>query len=74
MLMGPFIGGTFVVMVPFFLEEMADFSYILKGVVLIAVLLMAPAGIADLLARPVRAIRRRQLEKARGGSNSGAGS
>ncbi len=74
MLMGPFIGGTFVVMVPFFLEELADFSYILKGVVLIGVLLMAPAGIADLLARPVRAIRRRQLEKARGRSNSGAGS
>jgi branched-chain amino acid transport system permease protein len=64
MLMGPFIGGAFIVMVPFFLEKLADFAYVLKGVVLIAVLLLAPAGIADLLARPVRAWRRRQIETA----------
>ena len=61
MLMGPFIGGAFIVMVPFFLEKLADFAYILKGIVLIAVLLLAPAGVADLLARPFRALRRRQL-------------
>jgi branched-chain amino acid transport system permease protein len=65
MLMGPIIGGAFVVMVPFFFEEMADFAYVLKGVVLIGVLILAPAGIADVLARPFRAMRRRRLEKAR---------
>lgn len=63
-LMGPFIGGAFIVMVPFFFEKLADFSYILKGIVLIAVLLLAPAGVADLLARPIRALRRRQLAAA----------
>jgi branched-chain amino acid transport system permease protein len=63
LMMGPFIGGAFIVMVPFFLEEMADFAFILKGVVLIAVLLLAPAGVADLMARPIRALRRRKLEK-----------
>ncbi|MCC7016587.1 MAG: branched-chain amino acid ABC transporter permease [Rhodospirillales bacterium] len=63
-LMGPFIGGAFIVMVPFFFEKLADFSYILKGIVLIAVLLLAPAGVADLLARPIRAFRRRQLAAA----------
>ena len=72
-LMGPFIGGFFVVMVPFFLEELADFAFILKGVVLIAVLLLAPAGIADLLARPFRAMRRRQLEQAQIRSGNEAG-
>lgn len=59
MLMGPFIGGAFIVMVPFFFERLADFAFILKGVVLIVVLLLAPAGIADLLARPIRMLRRR---------------
>jgi ABC-type branched-subunit amino acid transport system permease subunit len=63
LMMGPFVGGAFIVMVPFFLEEMADFAFILKGAVLIAVLLLAPAGVADLLARPIRAFRRRKLEK-----------
>ena len=62
--MGPFIGGIFIVMVPFFLEEMADFSFILKGVVLIGVLILAPAGIAEVLARPVRAWRVWRLSKA----------
>ncbi|MSO93543.1 MAG: branched-chain amino acid ABC transporter permease [Rhodospirillales bacterium] len=64
LLMGPFIGGAFIVMVPFFLEKLADFAYILKGIVLIAVLLLAPAGVADLLARPFRAMRRRRLAAA----------
>jgi branched-chain amino acid transport system permease protein len=63
-LMGPFIGGAFIVMVPFFLEKLADLAFILKGVVLIAVLLLAPAGVADMFARPIRAIRRRQLAAA----------
>jgi branched-chain amino acid transport system permease protein len=61
LMMGPIIGGIFVVVVPFLFEKLADFAYILKGVVLIVVLLLAPAGVADLLARPIRALRRRQL-------------
>jgi branched-chain amino acid transport system permease protein len=64
MLMGPFIGGLFVGMVPFFLEELHDFAFILKGVVLIAVLLYAPAGLAAALARPFKAMRRRKLTEA----------
>ncbi len=66
-LMGPFIGGVFVAMVPFVFEELADFAFILKGVVLIGVLILAPAGIADVVARPFRALRRRRLAEARGG-------
>jgi branched-chain amino acid transport system permease protein len=72
MLMGPIVGGAFVALLPFVLEKLADFSFILKGVVLIAVLMFAPAGVCDVLARPVRAWRRRQLERA--GAGSGAGS
>jgi branched-chain amino acid transport system permease protein len=64
MLMGPILGGAFVALLPFFLETFADFSFILKGVVLIAVLVFAPAGVCDLIARPFRAMRRRQLEQA----------
>lgn len=64
-LMGPFVGGAFIVMVPFYLEELADFAFILKGIVLIAVLQFAPAGICDLIATPFRAIRRRQLMRIR---------
>lgn len=64
MLMGPIVGGAFVAMLPFFLEKLADFSFILKGVVLIAVLMFAPAGVCDVIARPFRAWRRRRLERA----------
>jgi hypothetical protein len=63
MLMGPFVGGLFVVMLPFFLDRMADFASILKGVVLILVLIFAPAGICEVVARPFRALRRRKLMK-----------
>jgi len=66
MLFGPFLGGFFVAMVPFFLDELADFAFILKGVVLIAVLVLAPAGIAGVVARPFRARRRRLLDETRG--------
>lgn len=66
LLFGPFIGGFFIVMLPFFLEELADFSFILKGVVLIAVLIFAPAGVADVIAKPFRALRRRLLQRAAG--------
>jgi len=62
MMMGPFVGGVFIVMVPFFLEELADFAFIFKGVVLIGVLILAPAGIAGVLARPVQAWRARKLK------------
>jgi branched-chain amino acid transport system permease protein len=64
MMMGPFVGGVFIVMVPFFFEQLADFAFILKGVVLIGVLLLAPAGIAEVLTRPVRAWRARQIAAA----------
>jgi branched-chain amino acid transport system permease protein len=64
MLMGPIVGGAFVAMLPFLLETLADFSFILKGVVLIAVLMFAPAGVCDVIARPFRAWRRRKLEAA----------
>lgn len=66
MIMGPIVGGAFVAMLPFFLETLADFSFILKGVVLIAVLMFAPAGVCDVCARPFRAWRRRQVERAAG--------
>ncbi len=65
MLMGPFVGGFFVVMVPFFFDRMADFASILKGVVLILVLIFAPAGVCEVVARPFRAWRRRKLAEAR---------
>ena len=63
-LMGPILGGAFVAMLPYFFETFADFSFILKGVALIAVLMFAPAGIADLIARPFRAAMRRKLAEA----------
>ena len=66
MLFGPFVGGLFVAMVPFYLEEFADFAFILKGVVLIGVLLLAPAGVAEVIARPFRAWRHRKLLEAGG--------
>ncbi len=63
---GPFLGGFFVVMLPFFFEQLADFSFILKGVVLILVLRFAPAGIMELLVRPLKNARRRLLRKTGG--------
>lgn len=63
MLMGPILGGTFVAMLPFFLETLADFAFILKGAVLISVLLFAPAGVCDLISRPFRSLRRKALER-----------
>lgn len=65
-LMGPFVGGAFVVMLPFFLETLADFSFIMKGVVLIVVLIFAPAGIAGVIAEPFRRWRQRKLLDAGG--------
>lgn len=64
MLMGPIVGGAFVAMLPFILEKLADFSFILKGVVLIVVLMFAPAGVSEVIARPFRAWRRRKLVQA----------
>jgi len=61
MLMGPFVGGLFVVMVPFYLETLADFSFVLKGVVLILVLIFAPSGVAELIGRPLRNYRQKLL-------------
>jgi branched-chain amino acid transport system permease protein len=61
LMMGPFVGGLFVVMLPYFFDQLADFASILKGVVLILVLIFAPAGICELIARPFRALRRRKI-------------
>ncbi len=72
MLMGPIVGGAFVALLPFFLETLADFSFILKGAVLIAVLMFAPAGICEVIARPFRAYRRRRLEQAAAGAAAAA--
>ena len=68
MLMGPLVGGAFVAMLPFVLESLADFSFILKGVVLIGVLMFAPAGVADLIARPFRAWRQGKIARAAAGA------
>lgn len=70
---GPFVGGFFVVMLPFFLEQLADFSFVFKGVVLILVLRFAPAGVMELVLRPFRNARKRQLREA-GGSLATKGS
>lgn len=66
MIFGPIIGGLFVVMIPFFFEQLADFSFILKGVVLILVLRFAPAGVSDLMMRPITALRQASLRRAGG--------
>ncbi len=53
-LAGSILGGAFVVLLPYYLSEYRDFAFILKGVVLILVLLFAPAGLSDLLERLYR--------------------
>jgi branched-chain amino acid transport system permease protein len=57
-LLGPMLGGFFVVLVPYYLGELRDFAYILSGVALIAVLLFAPDGVAGLLARALQSLGR----------------
>lgn len=69
-LMGPLLGGIFVAMLPFFLEELHDLAFILKGVALILVLMFAPAGLAEVFGRPWRAWRRRKLEQIRSAAAS----
>ena len=61
-LIGPILGGIFVALLPYFLEELRDLAFILKGVALILVLMFAPAGLAEVFGRPFRAWRRRQIE------------
>ena len=56
-LAGSILGGAFVVLLPYYLSEYRDFAFILKGVILILVLLFAPAGLSDLLGRLYRGIR-----------------
>ena len=53
-LAGPVLGGAFVVLVPYYLAELRDFSFILKGLVLILVLQFAPDGLASLGAKPLK--------------------
>ena len=61
-LIGPILGGLFVALIPFLLEELRDLAFILKGVALILVLIFAPKGIAEVFARPIRAWRSRRME------------
>jgi branched-chain amino acid transport system permease protein len=65
-ILGPFLGGFFVVMMPFYFETLADFSFIMKGVVLILVLRFAPAGVAELILRPLKNARRTILRNVGG--------
>lgn len=58
-LAGPVLGGAFVVLVPYYLAELRDFSFILKGVVLILVLQFAPDGLANLAAKPLKILRKK---------------
>jgi len=53
-LAGSILGGAFVVLLPYYLSEYQDFAFILKGIVLILVLLFAPAGLSYLLGRLYR--------------------
>ena len=62
-LIGPILGGIFVALLPFFLEELRDLAFILKGVALILVLMFAPLGLAEVLGKPIRAWRRRSTER-----------
>jgi len=62
-IIGPILGGIFVALLPFFLEELHDLAFILKGVALILVLMFAPKGLAEIFGRPFRALRRRQMER-----------
>jgi branched-chain amino acid transport system permease protein len=64
-MMGPVLGGIFVALLPFFLEELHDLAFILKGVALILVLMFAPSGLAEVLGRPIGAWRRRKIERLR---------
>lgn len=66
LLFGPYLGGAFVVMLPFFLEQLADFAFILKGVVLILVLRFAQQGVGEVMFRPIKNMRRRRLQEAGG--------
>ena len=66
LLFGPYLGGIFVVMLPFFLEELADFAFIMKGVVLILVLRFAQQGVGEVMFRPIQNYRRRKLMEAGG--------
>ena len=62
-IIGPILGGIFVALLPFFLEELRDLAFILKGVALIFVLMFAPLGLAEILGRPFRALRRYQMRR-----------
>jgi branched-chain amino acid transport system permease protein len=50
-LLGPFVGGLFVAFLPtmieFFVDQPGDLAFIIKGVALIFVLIVAPAGFVD---------------------------
>lgn len=57
-LLGPFVGGLFVAFLPtmieFFVDQPGDLAFIIKGSALIFVLIVAPAGVVDGVARLFR--------------------
>jgi branched-chain amino acid transport system permease protein len=61
-LAGSVIGGAFVVLLPYYLAEFRDFSFILKGLALILILLFAPEGASRVLSNLLRAAAKRILK------------
>lgn len=61
-LAGSVLGGAFVVLLPYYLAEMRDFSFMLKGLALILILLFAPEGVSRVLSNLFRAAARRVLK------------
>jgi branched-chain amino acid transport system permease protein len=57
-LAGSVLGGAFVVLLPYYLAEFRDFSFILKGLALILILLFAPEGVSRVLSNLFKAAAR----------------
>ena len=67
-LLGPYVGGMFVAFLPtlieFFVDQPGDLAFIIKGIALIFVLIVAPAGVVEGAVRLTRWIRRGGKEAA----------
>ena len=67
-LLGPYVGGMFVAFLPtlieLFVDQPGDLAFIIKGIALIFVLIMAPAGVVEGTVRLTRWIRRGGKEAA----------
>jgi len=53
-ILGSVLGAAYIVLVPYWLAEYKDFTFIFMGIVLLAVIVFAPEGIAGLIARIYR--------------------